>query len=64
MATSKPRKHNPEWADNTRNERTRKREATLTEKLAAAGWPSKSAFLTAIINGEISVPINPQRKGY
>jgi hypothetical protein len=59
MTTRKPRKHNPDWADTTRNERTRKRENDLKEKLAAAGWPNKSAFLTAIINGEITVPVNP-----
>jgi len=56
----KPRKHNPDWVDNTRNERTRKREAILKEKLAAAGWPSKSAFMTAIINGVIDIPVNPE----
>lgn len=59
MAKREPRKYNPEWADTTRNERTQRREATLKEKLAAAGWASKSAFLTAIINGEITVPGNP-----
>lgn len=56
----RPRKENPirnrEWKDNTRNERTRNREQALTDKLVAAGWKNKSAFLTAIINGEIEVP--------
>lgn len=62
MAT-KPRKYNPEWPDSAeaRNERTRKREDLLKERLAAAGWANKSAFLTAIINGVIDVPANPDR---
>lgn len=62
----RPRKENPirnrEWKDRTRNERTRNREQALIDKLAAAGWANKSAFLTAIINGVIEVPKNPEVK--
>lgn len=59
MATRKPRKHNPEWADNTTKERQRSRDAAINEKLEAAGWSGKSEFLTAILNGDIAVPPKP-----
>lgn len=60
--TETKRRYNPKWKDSpaARNERTRKREAALLAKLQAAGWSSKSEFLTAIINEVIEVPKKPQ----
>ena len=47
-----PRRHNPKWKDNTRNQRQSKRREKLDQKAQAAGWQSWSAYETAVINGE------------
>lgn len=59
--TETKRRYNPKWKDSkeARNRRTRQREADLLAKLQAAGWKSKSEFLTAIINGVIAPPSKP-----
>ncbi len=54
------RRHNKEWKDSTRNDRTRAREQALKDILQAAGWSNKSELLTAIINGDIAVPQKPR----
>jgi hypothetical protein len=55
QTTSKPRKHNPAWKDNTRNERQRQRRQQLNEIARAAGWPSWSAYETAVLNGRVEI---------
>ena len=43
-----PRKHNPEWADNTRKQRQDKRKAELTEAAIINGFETWSGMLTYI----------------
>ena len=49
------RKHDPRYPDRTRNERTKDREEGYTAMAARFGYPSKSAVLTALLNGEAVV---------
>lgn len=44
-----------------RNRRTRKRSAELRAAFAAKGWDSPSAVLTAMKNGRVEIPQNPDR---
>ena len=59
---SKGQKYNPAWPDTKegRTERSAKRRTRLREVLAAAGWESESKFLTAILDGVIEAPVNPE----
>lgn len=45
-----------------RNRRTRKRDAELRAAFAAKGWDSPSAVLTAMKNGLVEIPWNPQKE--
>lgn len=56
-----PRRHNKEWQDATRTERSKARRTALRQILAAAGWSSESELHTAIINGDIVVPQKPAK---
>lgn len=60
MTERKPRKHNKEWQDSTRTERSKQRRAQLRAILNAAGWQSESELLTSIINGDVEVPRKPE----
>lgn len=51
-----PRKHNPKWKDNTRNQRQQKRNQALNEQARAWGYPSWSAYETSVINGKNKYP--------
>jgi hypothetical protein len=44
-----------------RNARTHKRQAALSALLAAHGWPNQSAMLTAMLNGAVEMPTNPNK---
>lgn len=53
MKNKKPtRTHNPKWQDNTRKERQQKRRAALNTIAQTAGYPSWSAYETAVINSK------------
>lgn len=45
-----------------RNRRTRKRESEMRVKFAAKGWDSPSSVLTAMKNGTVEIPQNPQKE--
>jgi hypothetical protein len=51
----KPRKHDPRYPDRTRNERTKRREADIKAMAERFGYPNKSALLTALLSGEITI---------
>lgn len=44
-----------------RNARTQKRQAAMAALLAAHGWQNQSALLTAMLNGAVEMPVNPNR---
>lgn len=54
--SKKPRKHNPNWQDNTRNQRQATRRAKLDAIAQSAGFASWSAYETAVINGKSKIP--------
>ena len=48
---TEPRKRNPAWRDNTRNERQRRRQAALDAAAQAAGYATWAKLETAVVNG-------------
>jgi hypothetical protein len=48
-------KHTPK-GDTTQAKRQTRRRSLFAQKVMAAGWPSESAFVTAVINGKAAVP--------
>ena len=57
MSTSKPRKHNPAWADSREARATRqaKRLARLNELARRAGYETWRKLETAVMNGRVRV---------
>lgn len=58
MTTRKPRKHNPDWADNTRKERQQERRERLKQAAQVAGYETIDKLAAAILSGEVKIEKN------